>query len=451
MDTAISFDNDNTVSNEINTISEKKLQIEDDKVSNKEDKSTSLNDDIVPKNINPTTINTETISSNTSSNFEINGDNNYRNKTIITSNNSYEDINYENVSDKKTIKDVLTGKSFIFVVAILTFICVCIVVAKAFYFGKKVDHYEDFFTEITEKEDNSVKIYENSDIDNDVLKKMAASELINCISSPINMSELPGDINDVINEINNYYNTSNNYFAFAYKDIFTGFTVTYNANQSIFTASAIKGPTDIYIYEMASQGKVNLDEVVTYTAEYYNTGSGVLKNKPINSQYSIRTLLEYSTVTSDNAAHNMLMDKYGRQNMLNFWKEKGTTAIFTVNNNWGVMNANDALIYMNELYNFYAKNNEYGEELMKNFLKAYPTFLKGNGNYLVANKSGWSGTAIHDIAIVFADNPYIVVALSNTGTSDYTNYFDNANRLAYKLHETYWKYKINTCNSIKQY
>ena len=134
--------------------------------------------------------------------------------------------------------------------------------------------------------------------------------------------------------------------------------------------------------------------------------------------------------------------------MLSFWKEKGTSVIFTQNNNWGMINANDATIYMEELYNFYLNNEEYGNELMTNFLNAYPKFIKGKNNYLVANKSGWSGTAIHDMSIVFAENPYVVVALSNTGESDYINYFNNANELAYKLHTEYWNHKMDTCNNI---
>ena len=77
--------------------------------------------------------------------------------------------------------------------------------------------------------------------------------------------------------------------------------------------------------------------------------------------------------------------------------------------------------------------------------------MKGSNNYKVANKSGWAGTAIHDMAIIFADNPYIVVALSNTGTSNYTTYFNKANELAYELHTEYWKYKIKSCGNINQY
>ena len=34
---------------------------------------------------------------------------------------------------------------------------------------------------------------------------------------------------------------------------------------------------------------------------------------------------------------------------------------------WGTASANDAAIYMEELYNFYINNNEYGNKLMEYF------------------------------------------------------------------------------------
>ena len=107
---------------------------------------------------------------------------------------------------------------------------------------------------------------------------------------------------------------------------------------------------------MASLGKINLDDKLTYTSSYYNTGTGVLKKRKFNVDYTIRELSNYSLVYSDNAAHNMLMNRFGRKNMLEFWKEKGTKVIFTKNNNWGNINAHDASIYMEELYRFYKEN-----------------------------------------------------------------------------------------------
>jgi hypothetical protein len=55
-------------------------------------------------------------------------------------------------------------------------------------------------------------------------------------------------------------------------------------------------------------------------------------------------------------------------------------------------------------------------------------------------------------SFIFADNPYIVIALSNLGNTDYyMSYFNQANDLAYRLHTEYWKYKMEVCEDINQY
>ena len=353
---------------------------------------------------------------------------------------------------KNIIVKILTNRMFLGTITVLTFISVCLLVGKTFYYGKKVDKYDAIITEIKKKEETEAKIYNTKEIDSNILRKVAASELINCIESKVEINDLPESVTNIVNEINNYYNSSNDYFAFSYKDLYTGFTVTYNENQPIFAASSIKAPKDIYIYEMASQGKIDLEEKLTYTPRYYNTGSGVLKDKPTNTIYTVRKLLEYSTVTSDNAAHNMLMDRFGRTNILSFWRELGTNTIFTQNNNWGPTSAHDATIYMEELYKFYLTNDKYGSELMNNFLKSYPKFMKGNNNEKVASKSGWAGSSLHEMTIIFTDNPYIAIGLSNLGDKgNYQSYFNKVSDLAYNLHTEYWKYKMSKCQNIKQY
>lgn len=380
------------------------------------------------------------------------------NKVLVDENQSsgsdykYSDGLDESIDDRSRIVRILTNKKFMFCTMLLIFIFTSIMLVKTVHLRQKVDEYEDFFVKIEKKESTLANVSSGHGVDTELLKNSAASKFIGCINSKVDIDDLPDSVNSIIKEMNDYYNQSNNYFAFAYKDIYTGFMVSYNENQQIFTASTIKAPTDIYIYEMASLGKANLEDKLKYTGGYYNTGSGVLKNKAFNTDYRVRTLLNYSTVYSDNAAHNMLMDKYGRENMLHFWQKLGTRSIFTVANNWGVTSAHDAVIYMDELYKFYLKNDTYGEELMNNFLNANPKFVKGGNGYRVANKSGWSGTAIHDVAIVFADNPYILVALSNLGDTDYyMSYFNRASDFAMRLHNEYWKYKMDMCSEINQY
>lgn len=351
---------------------------------------------------------------------------------------------------KNIIKNILSNKIFLIILSILIFFFVLITVLKTFYLRSVVDSYEEFFTVIENKESTDVIIGNDND-SLTVINESAANQLINCLKKPLLEEELSDEMILIINELNNYYNQSNNYFAFKYKDIYTGFTVSYNENQQIFAASTIKAPKDLYLYEMALQNIIDLNEKMTYTSNYYNTGTGILKNNKFNTIYTVKDLIKYSTIYSDNAAHNMLMDKYGRTNMLNYWKEKGTTSIFTTQSNWGSFNAHDAIIYMEELYNFYQENNIYSNEIMDNFYNAVPKLINGKNNYKVANKSGWSGSVIHDVSIIFAENPYILAVLSNLGDKSFQSYFNTANDFGYRIHTEYWKTKTELCNKINQY
>ena len=336
-------------------------------------------------------------------------------------------------------------------VSIFALLFIILILQSNISYSYKLNRYEEETMTYDKNIEATVKIYSDENLSDSNVNN-AANNLINCINSKIDVNNVPSNVQNVINKINDFYNESGNHFAFAYKDLHTGFSVTYNESQQVFTASTIKAPTDLYIYEMASLGKINLDDEMTYTSNYFNPKSGKLKYNEFNTKYTVRELLRLSTVYSDNAAHNMLEDKFGRVNMLNFWKEKGTEYIFTQNTNWGVLNAHDAVIYMEELYRFYLNNEQYGKEIMENFKNASPKFIEGKNNYLVANKSGWGNTSIHDVSIIFAENPYIVVALSTLGkTNIYNAYFDKVNDLAYELHTEYWKYKTQACSNIKQY
>lgn len=353
-----------------------------------------------------------------------------------------------NTSKKEYKKKIF---KFLIPVSLLFLIFVSIILQSNISYSYKLNQYEEDTMSYDKNIDATVKIYSEGNL-SDNNTNNAADNLISCINSKIDVNNIPANVQNVIDKINDFYNESSNHFAFAYKDLHTGFTVTYNESQRIFTASTIKAPTDLYIYEMASLGKINLDDEMTYTSNYFNPKSGKLKYNEFNTKYTVRELLRLSTVYSDNAAHNMLEDKFGRVNMLNFWEEKGTEYIFSQNTNWGVLNAHDAIIYMEELYRFYLNNEKYGKEIMENFKNASPKFIEGKNDYLVANKSGWGNTSIHDVSIIFAENPYVVVALSTLGkTNIYNAYFDKVNDLAYELHTEYWKYKTESCSNIKQY
>lgn len=300
----------------------------------------------------------------------------------------------------------------------------------------------------------NISYYYDNENDINISREIAASSLVNCIKKEITTDNLNDSVRSYIDDLNNLFNESYNYFSFIYKDIYTGFTVSYNADSPIFTASSIKAPAMIYLYEKASIGEIDLNEELIYDGRFYSEGSGVLKNKEYNTSYTVDTLINYTIHDSDNIAYAMLMNRFGRENIYNFWTEKGTKNIFMYDTIWGTSSANDAAIYMSELYNFYIENEEYGTKLMNYFKNAdWKQITDKNGKANTANKGGWADSAFHDIAIVFDKNPYILAVYSNTGNnySDYRYLFDTTSKLVGNLHTEYWMQKMSNCSSIEQY
>ena len=334
-------------------------------------------------------------------------------------------------------------------IPIITLICVLVIVYKELIYKNKVDNYEDYFITIDHKLSDKTEInYEERFKDKDY-KSIQVKEYLECLNKELTYDELNDKSKDIINKLEVLYNSSYDHFAFKYVDIYTGFSVSYNENQEIFTASTIKAPMAIYIYEQAEQGNIDLDKKITYTPAYYNTGSGILKNTEFNKSYTTRELISYAIKYSDNAAHNMLMDTYGRENMYNFWSNNfNTKAIFKYNNNWGVITAKDATIYMTELYNYYSKNTTLSNELAEVFKNVtFKIITNKNMEYNTMNKSGWTGSVFHDVAVVLEDNPYVLAVLTNLG-QNYSYLINQTSVLVGNLHDEYWNIKYNECNKI---
>lgn len=278
------------------------------------------------------------------------------------------------------------------------------------------------------------------------------NEMLKCYQEGIQESDFSNELKRYIKDLNSLYNSNSGYFSFLYQDLYSGFVVSYNEEAPIFTASTIKAPAMIYLYEKASKGEIDLTEQLTYTANFYNDGTGILKNKKVNTTYTVEELIEYTIVYSDNIAYTMLMNRFGREDILNFWNGLGTKQIFTLNTIWGFSSAKDAAIYMRKLYSFSKENEEYGGKLLDYFKRTVWKLISDkDGKFNIANKGGWSGTAIHDVAIVFDENPYILVIMSNMGEGEYMPLFKKTSEIVGKLHEEYWKIKVGLCSDIKLY
>ncbi len=349
---------------------------------------------------------------------------------------------------KKVVKFML---NLYVIVPIITFGLLCYIIYKNFNYKDDINSYEEFFTRIDNKKSNVLKtsydfniVPYQFDSENNKVNQYAI-----CMNKPLEEEYINDDIKLLQTTLENLYNRSYNNFAFKYVDLHTGYTLSYNEDQSIFAASTIKAPMAVYLYEMAQNKVVDLNTTLTYSPYYYNTGTGLLKERAFYQDYTARDLTSLAIIYSDNAAYNMLIDHFGKANMNNFWSQKGTNTIFKSYDNWGNISAHDAVIYMRELYDFYNTKSDLANELMDYFKKVtFKLIMDKNGYKNTASKSGWSGTVIHDSAIVLDENPYILVVLSNLGYSDYEFLFNQTSLLIGQIHEIYWNLKDEMCQKV---
>lgn len=224
-----------------------------------------------------------------------------------------------------------------------------------------------------------------------------------------------------------------------YKDIESEDTFLYNEEYKYFIASVVKAPYVMYILDLASQGKADLDK--EYTIEFVDIEEGTGKIQEFEEEefpltMTARDLLSYAIRYSDNTAVEALRkEDFTHIGYTEYAKELGLTHIedvkYIVN---GDITAADAGVYINAIYDF-IQNNEYGEFLKEEMLNTRHPMIYSK--YPIIRKYGWADLSFHDFAIIDAPHPYMLVILTDKDEGkeeDYT-FFAEFSRTVEKLHD----------------
>lgn len=215
-----------------------------------------------------------------------------------------------------------------------------------------------------------------------------------------------------------------------FENIETGFSVTYNEDYVYFSASVTKAPLALHVYTLAQQGFVNLDTKLTLTYSDLRGGSGILRHYyNVSDKFTIRRLLGLNLYESDNVATAMLFRYFGgtyRQFLASIGANH-TMAHSNLTNSG--LSATEAAIFARSIHSFIEEQDTYSEELRRNLLNNRFPFI--TSSYPVASKTGWTyPLALHDMAIVYAPSPYILVILTNNRHRLYTD-FHEFNKISY--------------------
>ena len=271
--------------------------------------------------------------------------------------------------------------------------------------------------------------------------------------------------------------------AFFYRDLTTGYTLSYNSDEVMYSASLIKVPYILSLLESIAEfeenklrfdadgnplydedgnplfegNHPNLDEngriVYLPGEEKYDLsrvwvydkdtmmveGSGKLKECDSGLQLTWLELIQYALQYSDNIAFAQLRMEFG---YAGYYQTARRLGIQGASSGFMQLSAADCGKFMEELSSFIQTNDTYGPFVREALLNSnYPVLIP----YAVsptpaAHKYGWDSESYHDMAIVYDEHPYILVIMTDLdeGGNTANSYIQSIIRSIHGIHKNFY-------------
>lgn len=215
-------------------------------------------------------------------------------------------------------------------------------------------------------------------------------------------------------QIQDFFAATDGTWSVYVKDLDSGKTFGVNQDLAVPAASTVKVPVVLYATTLAAQGKLSMDERLTYlSSRDYRTGSGSLQYTARDGdQFTIAQLCEKAITESDNVAWKMLERRLGVGNIAAFMTSIGGKYVYPDGQN--ISTARDMATYME------AALDRVGtlpgaDTLMYNL--AHTIWNTGLNRFIanqvtVAHKEGDVSGVSDDVGVVYAKHPYIVAVMS---------------------------------------
>lgn len=211
-----------------------------------------------------------------------------------------------------------------------------------------------------------------------------------------------------------------------YKNLITGEVVGLRENEEYHPASMIKLPILMAIVKMASEGRVLLSEKIQVKYENRVPSCGAFNSFTDEPLVDIETLCKLMIVISDNTAANLLIKRFGAKELakelrdIGFKKTRVERCFYDDEMQEAGFNNKIVPKEMGEqLEKLYKKEfiNEETSEYILNIMKEQqhtdfiPSFF-GN-EYVTANKTGGTSRYTGDEGIIYCNEPFVYVVISN--------------------------------------
>ena len=269
-------------------------------------------------------------------------------------------------------------------------------------------------------------------------KLEANNKYASCLITPYKSEEVDTLFNELLNTLNT------NELSIYFEDLNNDYTLTINPDTIYYNASIIKLFDASYIID----NNVDLNDTITFTEEYRNLAKeeGLLKYE-VNSEIPIKDILYYLISVSENAAHRMLTDYIGVNNLKEY--AKNTLEVnLTINENdrFGYMNVTSTNTLLKHIYELLQNDNEYTTLLKDAMNNTYYNALNfDDKNFL--HKYGYYSRYFHDIGIYDNTNPYTISIFTTFGNPDNgaLDKVSNISKEIYNIYQTNLNKKEEYC------
>lgn len=300
-----------------------------------------------------------------------------------------------------------------------------------------VDKKEDSFFDEEKIYIAEVDEYEESDIDisEEIIYEENQEIEVDLDNQLYNM-----DI-DIMDRINNYLGDDKYSTSFIYYNLETEERLAFNEDLYMNAASIYKVGLSLVVYNMVENGEITLEDLVYYSPWQYQEGTGILQYDLSFGALPLGTLIEYTIRYSDNIAATMVYSYIGGWN--NFkWRLFELLGI-----DYGDYdNVTSARVELEVLKYIYRNRNNSNYGTLIDYLKNtdfHDRLDKYLPQSIVAHKIGSDEGYTHDIGIVFTDEPYIIIMMTD-------NVYNGPDKIADISKAIYLYNKENTNNIVNK-
>ncbi|HYF91223.1 MAG TPA: serine hydrolase [Symbiobacteriaceae bacterium] len=204
-------------------------------------------------------------------------------------------------------------------------------------------------------------------------------------------------------------------------DLASGRGVGINSDKVFPAASTFKLPMVLYILDLVAQGKATLDEAVTYAPSDWEEGTGTLQDWiGVGDRLQVRELIELAITQSDNIATQMLLRRFGVQNVYEYMHRLGGQVTHYDDGVIGTT-PREMAAYMRQAQANLIRDpglKAFLLEALENTAFADRTAAGVPQGVAVAHKIGTLPNVVNDIALVEAPGHPFIIAAFSVGVDD---------------------------------